>query len=182
MREALPPVRRIVTAVDADGKSYIAQDGESPATLTVEARPGYRNANLWRTTGSRPMVDAKDDITAHQGVCPPQGGTVLRVIDIPPQAADPEERRRQAAATFAAMFPDARHLGQGNQPAGMHLTPTIDYAIVLQGELVAIMDKGETVMHAGDVLVQRGTNHAWANRSGKMARVAFILVDARLAG
>ena len=178
--DALPPVRRIVTAVDADGKSYIAQDGESPATLTVDARPGYRNANLWRTVGSRPMVDAEDDVTAHRGVCPPVGGTVLRVIDIPPQAADPEERRRQAAATFAAMFPDATHHAESGQPAGMHVTPTIDYAIVLQGELVAIMDKGETVMRAGDVLIQRGTNHAWANRSDKVARIAFILVDAQM--
>lgn len=178
--EVLPPVRRIVTATDADGKSYIAQDGESPATLTVEARPGYRNANLWRTAGNRPRVDAGDDITAHRGVCPPPGGTVLRVIDIPPQAADPEERRRQAAATFAAMFPDATHHADSAQPAGMHVTPTIDYAIVLHGELVAIMDKGETVMRAGDVLIQRGTNHAWANRSDQVARIAFILVDAHL--
>lgn len=178
--QALPPVRRIVTAVDAAGKSYIAQDGESPATLTVDARPGYCNANLWRTAGSRPMVDAADDITAHQGVCPPPGGTVLRVIDIPPQAADPQERRRQAAATFAAMFPDARHHAESDQPAGMHVTPTIDYAIVLQGELVAIMDQGETVMRAGDVLIQRGTNHAWANRSDQVARIAFVLVDAQM--
>lgn len=179
MTQALPPVRRIVTAVDADGKSFIAEDGESPATLTIAARPGYRNANLWRTVGARPRVDAPDDILAHRGVCPPEGGTVLRVIDIPPQAQDPAERRRQAAATFAAMFPDATHHQQGDQPAGMHVTPTIDYAIVLQGELVAIMDRQETVMRAGDVLIQRGTNHAWANRSAQMARIAFILVDAQ---
>jgi len=61
----------------------------------------------------------------------------------------------------------------------MHLTDTIDYAILLQGELVAIMDEGETVMRAGDILIQRGTNHAWANRSDAVARIAFILVDGR---
>jgi uncharacterized cupin superfamily protein len=61
----------------------------------------------------------------------------------------------------------------------MHITDTIDYAIVLQGELVAIMDEGETVMRAGDILIQRGTNHAWANRSDAVARIAFILVDGR---
>lgn len=182
MIRVLPPVRRLVTAVDADGQSYIAQDGESPATLTVAARPGYRNANLWRTVGNRPLVNAPDDIQAHQGVSPPQGGTVLRVIDIPPQAEDPEERRRQAAATFAAMFPDAHTHADSHQPAGMHVTSTIDYAIVLHGELVAIMDKNETVMRAGDVLIQRGTNHAWANRSGDVARIAFVLVDAQMPG
>lgn len=178
MIKPLPAVRRIVTAVDADGQSYIAEDGPSPATLTVPERPGYRNANLWRTVGQRPPVNAPDDILAHRGVCPPAGGTVLRVIDIPPQPADPAERRRQATATFTAMFPDAEHHDAADQPAGMHETPTVDYAIVLQGELVAVMDSTETVMRAGDVLIQRGTNHAWANRSDQMARIAFILVDA----
>ena len=61
----------------------------------------------------------------------------------------------------------------------MHVTQTIDYAIVLHGEIVAIMDEDETLMRAGDILIQRGTHHAWANRSGAMARVAFVLVDAR---
>jgi quercetin dioxygenase-like cupin family protein len=61
----------------------------------------------------------------------------------------------------------------------MHVTPTIDYAIVLQGELYAVMDQDETLMKAGDVLIQRGTNHAWSNRSGAIARIAFILVDGR---
>ena len=61
----------------------------------------------------------------------------------------------------------------------MHVTSTVDYAIVLQGELHAVMDEGETLMKAGDVLIQRGTNHAWANRSGSVARIAFILVDGR---
>lgn len=174
----LPPVRRIVTAVDQNGKSFISHDGESPATLTVAARPGYRNANLWRTVGNRPRVDAPDDITSHTGVCPPSGGTVLRVLDIPPQPESAEERLRQSTATFAAMFPDAEHRS-GDQPPGMHLTSTVDYAIVLAGELVAIMDNAETTMRAGDILIQRGTNHAWANRSKEMARIAFVLVDAK---
>ena len=60
----------------------------------------------------------------------------------------------------------------------MHTTDTIDYAILLQGELVAIMDEDETVMRAGDILIQRGTSHAWANRSGEIARICFVLTDA----
>ncbi len=58
----------------------------------------------------------------------------------------------------------------------MHRTDSVDYALMLEGELIAIMDKEETVLRAGDVLIQRGTNHAWANRSGKPARIAFVLV------
>lgn len=77
------------------------------------------------------------------------------------------------------MFADAKHNPSSGRHPGMHVTDTIDYAILLQGELVAIMDEGETVMRAGDILIQRGTNHAWANRSGEIARIAFILVDGK---
>jgi hypothetical protein len=176
--EPLPPVRRIVTAVRADGRSFFVEDGVSPAVLTQAARPGYRNSNLWRTLGADAPVDAPDTIGDHSGVLPPSGGTVLRVIDFPPEARDPAERQRQAEATFKAMFPDAHHdVGSARHP-GMHTTTTIDYAIVLQGELTAVMDEDETLMRAGDILIQRGSNHAWANRSDAIARVAFILIDA----
>jgi len=59
----------------------------------------------------------------------------------------------------------------------MHRTLTVDYAIILEGEIVAMLDDGETVLRAGDILIQRGTNHAWANRSGKPARICFVLID-----
>lgn len=176
---ALPPVRRIVTAIDSAGRSYIAEDGVSPATLGSPQRGGYRNSNLWRTVGSPAPLDAPDSVLEHKGVLPPTGGTVIRVIDIPPEDKDPEVRRRQTEAVFAAMFPDARHNPTHARHPGMHITDTIDYAILLQGELVAIMDEGETTVRAGDILIQRGTNHAWANRSDAIARIAFILVDGK---
>lgn len=179
MSTSLPPVRRIVTGIDANGRSYIAEDGVSPAMMTMQGREGYRNNNLWRTVGSPAPVAAPDTVLEHRGVLPPQGGTVLRVIDIPPEEKDPELHRGQTEAVFAAMFADAKHDAAHARHPGMHVTDTIDYAILLQGELVAIMDEGETVMRAGDILIQRGTAHAWANRSGAIARIAFILVDGR---
>ncbi|MCH8507079.1 MAG: cupin domain-containing protein, partial [Ectothiorhodospiraceae bacterium] len=80
----------------------------------------------------------------------------------------------------AALAPSHPSFPGGGKPKhpGMHKTDTIDYAILIEGELTAIMDEGETVMRPGDVLIQRGTNHAWSNRSGRMCRIAFILVDA----
>ena len=69
--------------------------------------------------------------------------------------------------------------GGNARHAGFHKTDTIDYAIVIEGEIVALMDEGEKLMKQGDVLIQRGTNHAWANRTDKPARVAFILIDAK---
>jgi uncharacterized cupin superfamily protein len=75
----------------------------------------------------------------------------------------------------------ASHTGAGSRHAHMHRTETIDYGIVLEGEIVLIMDEGETTVRAGDIVIQRGTNHGWANRSGKTCRIAFILIDGRFA-
>lgn len=177
--EALPPpIRRVLTADDDQGRSFIAEDGPSPAVRTVAERPGYRVTNLWCTGAAPSPVAAPDAIALHQGVSPPPGGTVLRIIDFPPEPQDPEELRRALHATFAHMYRDALHAPQPGQHPGMHRTHTVDYALVLQGELVAILDQAETTLRAGDVLIQRGTHHAWANRSGQPARVAFVLVDA----
>ncbi len=173
----LPPVRRIVTGVNAAGKSYLEEDGVSPAMLTNDGRPGYRNNNLWRTLGPDISVDTEDSILQHKGVLPPPRGTVIRVIDIPPESPDPEERRKATEAIFKQMFPDAQHHTGHSRHPGMHTTDTIDYAILLQGELVAIMDEDETTMRAGDILIQRGTSHAWANRSSEIARICFVLID-----
>jgi uncharacterized cupin superfamily protein len=80
------------------------------------------------------------------------------------------------------MYRDAKHQPGNRRHPGMHVTATVDYAIVLLGEITAIMETGETVLRAGDVLIQRGTNHAWANRSDTVTRVAFVLIDAPGAG
>ncbi len=115
-------------------------------------------------------------MAGHPGILPPKNGTILRVIDFPPEPKDPEELKRRLHATFGGMWSDARHDAAARHP-GMHKTETVDYAIVLEGEIWAVMDEGETLMRAGDVLIQRGTNHAWANRSDKTARIAFVLMD-----
>jgi mannose-6-phosphate isomerase-like protein (cupin superfamily) len=104
---------------------------------------------------------------------------VVRIIDWPAEPEDPEKLRGQMEKTFAQMYPDAhRDLKPGEHP-GMHKTDTVDYAIILEGEAVAIMEEGETTMRQGDILIQRGTKHAWANRSGKPLRIAFVLIDPR---
>jgi quercetin dioxygenase-like cupin family protein len=173
----LPPIRRVVTGDDTQGRSAIVEDGASPAVRLVPERPGYRVTNLWRTGAAPAAVAAPDSIAQHQGVAPPAGGTVLRIIDFPPEPQDPQELQRMLQATFGSMFRDAQHAPRPGEHPGMHRTTTVDYALVLQGEMVAIMDTQETVLRAGDVLVQRGTRHAWANRSGQPARIAFVLID-----
>ena len=176
---SLPPsIRRIVTGFNSAGQSCIEQDGPSPVEITTPGREGYRVTNIWRTAPGE-TVTTPDAITAHQGIHPPHGGTVVRIIDWPPEHEDPAQLRRQMEETFAQMYPDAhRDLKPGEHP-GMHMTDTVDYAIILEGEAVAIMEDGETVMRQGDIMIQRGTKHAWSNRSGKPLRIAFILIDPR---
>jgi hypothetical protein len=183
MTTELPPVRRVVSGYDAAGRSVFLEDGPA-AVRTNPARPGLRSSAVW-ATGRLPVhVDDADRSAEVRGIMPPPGGSVLKIIDLPPEPDDPAERARALAEAKERIrragvhpehgvrrHPDAAH-------PGMHETDSIDYAIVLSGEVYAIMDQGEKLLKAGDVLIQRGTNHAWSNRSGQYCRIAFVLVEA----
>jgi hypothetical protein len=178
MPTELPPMRRIVTGTGPDGRSRIVEDGPPPVISTIAARPGLRNANIWSTSATPAPVDAPDRIAEHKGLYPPKNGTVIRIMDIPSEPQDPERLKAWFGASSQTIFPDReRRVPDKSRHPGMHITDTVDYAIILFGEMYAVMEDGETLMKAGDVLVQRGTNHAWSNRSGEVCRVAFILVD-----
>lgn len=170
-------VRRVITGFDAAGRSTIISDGHSPAIKAVPGRPDYYSTNVWRT-GTAPVdITEPDLIEGHVGVSPPRNGTVLRVIDFPPEPKDPEERARQLKASFGDIFDDADTSHGSDIHPGMHQTDTVDYAIVLEGEIVAILEETETILKMGDIVIQRGTNHAWSNQSGSSCKVAFILID-----
>ena len=179
MQKEIPPVRRVVTGNDASGRAHLIEDGLATAVRTLAARPGYRVTNLWATHGSPAPIADPDRIDEVSGVLPPKNGTVVRIIDYPPEPKDPAERERMQRAAFASLFPDAGHHPEGGPHPGMHETETVDYAIVMAGEIYAVMDEGETLLRAGDVLIQRGTNHAWSNRSDEFCRIAFVLIDGR---
>jgi hypothetical protein len=180
---ALPPVRRLVCGVNAQGRSVIVEDGPAPAISRGPARPGFDLRNLWVTTGTPAPIDQPDRIAEFPGFMPPAGGTVIKSIDFPPEPQDPagkarsdeQTRRRLAAAPVergVRRHPDGPH-------SGMHETDTIDYAIVLSGEIYAVMDEGEALMRPGDVLIQRGTSHSWDNRSSAICRVLFVMIDGK---
>jgi hypothetical protein len=177
VNEHLPTIRRIVTGDDAKGNSRIVEDAPASAVRNVPARPGYRAVNVWRTEQTPAKINAADTTLNHQGILPPRNGTILRIIDFPPEPRDEGELRRQLDSTFGGIYKDAAHDRRPGKHPGMHRTETVDYAILLEGEIWAVMDEGETLMRAGDVLIQRGTNHAWANRSESTARIAFVLID-----
>lgn len=174
------PTRRIVTGHDADGNSIFLSDGAAPAVQVIEAFGGMAVTELWRTDEA-PASNAGDDDPAgrEKSLMPSPRGSKFRVVEYPPDAVRFAGAGREAG--FAeiggrdAMVENARH-------PGMHKTATVDYAIVLTGEIWAVMDNGETLMKPGDVLVQRGTSHAWSNRAEAPCRVAFVLIDAEPVG
>ena len=108
------------------------------------------------------------------------GGTRIRIVDIPPDSVQNALTPEEAAAAFAAIGAAHAH-GLDGPHALMHRTETVDYGIVLSGEVWLVVDEGETRLGPGDVVVQRGTNHAWSNRTEETARMAFVLVDGRFA-
>ena len=155
MPSEFPPVRRVVTGHDGSRIAKVIQDG--PATNAKYPQPGLVSTMMWCTDGApakMPIGEQAEDMGARVlGTAPPKNGTRFAVIDFPP----------------------------GNQPH-MHRTETIDYVIVMEGEIEMDMDDSTVKLKAGDIMIQRGTNHAWANRSGQRARVAFVLIDAEPLG
>jgi naringenin degradation protein FdeH len=152
---ALPPIRRVVTGHDANGVAKVLID--APVTNVKSSRPGSASRLMW-VTDTMPadisIGEGIEDMSARSlGTLPPPSGTRLTINDIAP-----------------------------GRPGLMHRTETIDYAIVLAGEVDMELDHSTISLKAGDVVIQRGTNHSWINRGQETARIAFILIDAKPLG
>jgi quercetin dioxygenase-like cupin family protein len=173
----IKPIRRIVTGHNAQGRSIIVSDAPSPHVLTLPGRADLALTDLW-VTDRAPASNAGSVDTAKRRMSlePPMNGSIFRVVEFPPDAAGGGGFDR--AAAFRAMGATHALDPDGSRHPAMHRTDTVDYALVLTGEIWALMDEGETLMRAGDTLVQRGTNHAWSNRSDQPSLVAFVLVSA----
>ncbi len=170
------PIRRIVTGHNAAGKSIIAQDAAATSILELPSAPGLRVTDLWETTTApADLSGTADPVARPVHLEPKPTGTICRVVEFPPDAA--LSKQADSREMFASL--GASHaVDTSSSTPMMHKTASVDYAIVLSGEIWAVMDEGETCMKAGDVLIQCATNHAWSNRSNAPAFVAFILVGA----
>lgn len=167
-------VRRIVTGEDAEGRSYIVSDGPAHNLALPNHSPTVAQV-LW-ATGSNIAPGEDPASPDHVFGFHSADGTILRIVDFPPdETCDP---------TKVATFLDDHHVRDAGKPRHFwfHVTPTLDYAIVLEGEIHAMLDEDETLMRKGDVLIQRATNHSWSNRSGQNCRVAFVLIHGQKAG
>ena len=176
------PFRRIVTGHNARGEAVFLEDGPPPRVMRIGEEFGPWFYEVWNTTETpaRIVPDGSESPEDSIKLAPPRNGTRIRVLDIPPEderhaTLTPEEAREHFAMVGAA---DASSHSEGqSRHAFMHRTETIDYGIVLEGEITLILDVGETVVKAGDIVIQQGTNHGWANRSDRNCRIAFILID-----
>jgi mannose-6-phosphate isomerase-like protein (cupin superfamily) len=168
--------RRVVTGHNAAGRSIILTDGESPNVFTAAASGGLRSTELWATTTAPADNSGDADAAIRERRITPEGlGTVFRYIEYPPDSV--RLKTIDPAAHFSTGT-GARPGGDGAPHKGMHRTDTVDYAIILSGEIYAVMDEGEVLLRQGDCLIQRGTNHAWSNRTEEPCLIAFVLVAA----
>jgi hypothetical protein len=177
----MKPVRRIVTVDDAEGKSLAIADGSTPDSWSDPARPGFLSERIWITDASPPRIGAYRDAVLHHRhtLEPPRRGSVCRIVTFPP---DDVFRGKigsaEVEAYFRAMGSPAASTYSAKAPHPyMQKTPTLDFCLVLEGEITLVLDTTEVQLKAGDTVVQRGTNHAWSNRSSHPCRVAFSLHD-----
>jgi mannose-6-phosphate isomerase-like protein (cupin superfamily) len=176
-------VRRVVTGHNAQGLAIIQSDAPPERIMTLPHN-GPTFYEIWNTRETPARIDRHSGEPAESSVslAPPRHGTRIRVLDIPPETGDAQPaagaQARELFAAIGAAGALAHSPGEARHPH-MHRTETIDYGIVLQGEITLLVDEGETVVRAGDIVIQRGTNHGWANRSGSNCRIAFILIDGK---
>jgi len=174
-------VRRVVTGHDQNGRAVVISDGPAPFVHVNAVNPEWYSTDIWRTgeTPARIGEAAAEPTLGPRRQMPAQRGTVLRINHFPPEneavrQMDAEASRR----AFAALGNEkAATYGKGGRHPLMHRTETIDYAIILSGEITMVLDDADVVLKAGDIVVQCGTNHAWSNRSKSPCVVAFVLID-----
>jgi mannose-6-phosphate isomerase-like protein (cupin superfamily) len=173
---AADDIRRVVTGLDAGSKSIVQFDGQVPLT---PAGFGIKAVNLWITDSYPAGFSFKDDpATKPIGISPPDNGTKFRIVEFPPLDA----------ATEATMDPQflQKAVGERAPRRGlpvthplMHRTRSVDYAVILSGEIEMKLDDVTVPLKPGDVVVQQATNHAWVNRGTQPCRILFVLMDAK---
>ena len=165
-------IRRVVTGHDENGTAIISRDGMAE-NIRIRVANGLTSTLLWAEDAT-PSDNSGDVDKADRviGVAPPDGGSVVRIVEFTPDdmSVSNAEMKKELG-----LNPDSD--GPVRHP-GMHKTRSVDYGIVVSGEIDMLMDEDEVHLNAGDVIVQRGTNHAWANRGTKPCRIAFVLIDA----
>lgn len=177
MADQAKPVRRIIADHDKNGKAIITVDGPAPQVVHRAAANLFTTL-IWSMDKSPADVDSAEDMGLRQvAVAPPANGHVCRVVEFPP-LKDGGKGVDNAAMLKEMGINQGQSGGKPPRNPFMHRTRSIDYAIILEGEIDMLLDDSEVHLKQGDILVQKATNHAWVNNSGKTCRICFVLIDA----
>jgi hypothetical protein len=169
-------IRRVVTGHDAAGRSVFIADGPAAAVKEMDSMPGLALTDLWeRRTAPADNLGSVDAAARPVVLEPQRTGTIFRIVEFPPDSAwrGKADAREAFESIGAGHAPDA-----ASADPMMHKTATVDYLVVIKGELWAILDGAETCLKAGDVMIQRGTNHSWSVRTEEPCLLAAALVGA----
>ena len=171
------PIRRVVTGHDENGIAKVIRDETATCILERPNRPGVALTNLWQLTTTPAVMESDEDpVEGPLILHPPKHGSIFRIVQFDPEDAE-VLATLDGIAAFAEMGAGA-NVVEGARHPFMHRTDSVDYAVVLTGEIYMMMDEDEVLLKAGDTVVQQGTNHAWSNRGSEPCQIAFILVDA----
>ena len=171
-----PRPKRIVTGHDREGRSIVIFNDHGAETKILHKSGGLKLTELWETHETPAQLTGQEDQARQvQMIEPDVGGSVFRLIEYPPDAI--RLKKMDSKAHFASMGVDTS-LDPHKAHPGMHKTQTIDYAVIVKGEIYAVLDREEVLLKTGDCLVQRGTHHAWSNRSEESCTICFVLISA----
>ncbi len=170
-------IRRVVTGHDDKGVATVISDTEASCILQRPNRPGVTLTNLWMNTETPAQMERHDDpVTGPLILHPPGNGSVFRIVQFDPENPD-VLAKLDGKSAFAEMGAAAQIVENARHPF-MHRTDSLDYSVVLSGEIYMMMDDEDYLLKAGDTVIQQGTNHAWSNRGTEPCLIAFILIDA----
>ena len=175
-------VRRIVTG-ERNGKSVVVSDGPLESTHDYAAVPGFRTTLAWATTTAEPTLpfDGRDPVAGILSMLPAPHGTRMIIVQFPPDSvmAAPDFDGAAAGAEYARYLPGLAE-SFDTDGSGFHRTATLDYDVILSGELWLELDDGEMRrLTAGDIVIQNGTRHAWRNRTRLPSVMLSVLIGAR---
>jgi mannose-6-phosphate isomerase-like protein (cupin superfamily) len=174
------PIRRVVAGNDERGVAVALSDGPSPDVRLDPARPGFASTRLWVTSETPARVKGiRETLHLPHTLEPPRNGSLCRVVEFPPEAPYIKSvRAADVQSYFAAMGSPAASTAKAGAPHPyMQRTRTLDFCYVLEGEITLVLDTEEVHLKEGDTVVQRGTSHAWSNRSDKPCIVVFSSHD-----
>jgi len=167
-------IRRVVTGLDENDSAVVVFDSHVPLAARS---PGIASANLWITDSYPPDLSRKDTADRPIGISPPDSGTIFRIVEFAP--IDPAaEAHLPSDMLMKRVGPSPAKGRPANHPM-MHRTRTLDYAVILSGEIDMVLDDTSVHLKAGDAIVQQATNHAWINHGTQPCRILFVLLDSQ---